>query len=248
MYIWILARVKSAIISFAWGPCSLKIREILAFFAATKLHEHTGDRACMQNAGPKAPETRPYHSPLVIFSHSYFSENPLWANIRPNIRCLTAMLWPAPTRRQLLLRQVTERELCADCHHGILFSCQLIEYSGSQCTCWTPGLDGKLSTHTVNYWFHSTRHTDWLYILRLIQRASTLLEQIGKERSWSDEQIDCDLAVLEKNRLYYVTTESFCIFGKEKTAYPIHFAIIGTRPSSTLEPELECKRIDHMVV
>lgn len=75
-----------------------------------------------------------------------------------------------------------------------------------------------------------------------------MLEQIGKERSWSDEQIDCDLAVLEKNRLYYVTTESFCIFGKEKTAYQIHFAIIGTRPSSTLEPELECKRIDHMVV
>ncbi|KAI8337266.1 hypothetical protein BC941DRAFT_427206, partial [Chlamydoabsidia padenii] len=35
-------------------------------------------------------------------------------------------------------------------------------------------------------------------------RTSTLLEQIGKERSWTDEQVDEDIAILEKNRLYLV--------------------------------------------
>ncbi|ORZ25156.1 hypothetical protein BCR42DRAFT_444959 [Absidia repens] len=35
-------------------------------------------------------------------------------------------------------------------------------------------------------------------------RTSTLLEQIGKERSWTSEQIDNDIAVLDKNRLYLV--------------------------------------------
>ncbi|KAI9253519.1 hypothetical protein BDA99DRAFT_540772 [Phascolomyces articulosus] len=35
-------------------------------------------------------------------------------------------------------------------------------------------------------------------------RASTLLEQIGKERSWTDEQIDHDIDILDNNRLYFV--------------------------------------------
>ncbi|KAI7879653.1 hypothetical protein K492DRAFT_230894 [Lichtheimia hyalospora FSU 10163] len=35
-------------------------------------------------------------------------------------------------------------------------------------------------------------------------RASTLLEQIGKERSWTDDQIDRDIDILEHNRLYFV--------------------------------------------
>ncbi|CAO3653705.1 unnamed protein product [Cunninghamella echinulata] len=35
-------------------------------------------------------------------------------------------------------------------------------------------------------------------------RTSTLLEQIGKEYAWSDEQVDQDIDVLEKNRLYLV--------------------------------------------
>ncbi|KAI9315384.1 hypothetical protein BX666DRAFT_397076 [Dichotomocladium elegans] len=35
-------------------------------------------------------------------------------------------------------------------------------------------------------------------------RASTLLEQIGKERSWTDDQIEQDVDILDRNRLYYV--------------------------------------------
>ncbi|KAG2227893.1 hypothetical protein INT45_002131 [Circinella minor] len=35
-------------------------------------------------------------------------------------------------------------------------------------------------------------------------RASTLMEQIGKERSWTDEQIDQDCVILDDNRLYFV--------------------------------------------
>ncbi|KAI8081298.1 uncharacterized protein BX664DRAFT_301913 [Halteromyces radiatus] len=35
-------------------------------------------------------------------------------------------------------------------------------------------------------------------------RTSTLLEQIGKDRSWTDDQVDSDIAILEKNRLYFV--------------------------------------------
>ncbi|KAI8983715.1 hypothetical protein BDB01DRAFT_850389 [Pilobolus umbonatus] len=35
-------------------------------------------------------------------------------------------------------------------------------------------------------------------------KTSTLLEQIGKEHHWSEEQIDADIDVLEHNRLYYI--------------------------------------------
>ncbi|ORY91081.1 hypothetical protein BCR43DRAFT_498480 [Syncephalastrum racemosum] len=35
-------------------------------------------------------------------------------------------------------------------------------------------------------------------------RVSTLLEQIGCERSWSQDQIDNDLRVLDRNRLYFI--------------------------------------------
>ncbi|CEJ02658.1 hypothetical protein RMCBS344292_16657 [Rhizopus microsporus] len=35
-------------------------------------------------------------------------------------------------------------------------------------------------------------------------RTSTLIEQIGKEHNWSDEQINEDIHILECNRLYYV--------------------------------------------
>ncbi|ORY91067.1 hypothetical protein BCR43DRAFT_498450 [Syncephalastrum racemosum] len=35
-------------------------------------------------------------------------------------------------------------------------------------------------------------------------RASTLLEQIGCERAWSQDQIEADLNVLDKNRLYFL--------------------------------------------
>jgi hypothetical protein len=37
-----------------------------------------------------------------------------------------------------------------------------------------------------------------------MQRTSTLLEQIGQERKWSEEQIDHDIETMENNRLYYV--------------------------------------------
>ncbi|KAI9025961.1 hypothetical protein CLU79DRAFT_803542 [Phycomyces nitens] len=35
-------------------------------------------------------------------------------------------------------------------------------------------------------------------------RTSTLIEQIGKERSWTEEQIDSDIDILEANRLGFV--------------------------------------------
>ncbi|CAO3649644.1 unnamed protein product [Cunninghamella blakesleeana] len=35
-------------------------------------------------------------------------------------------------------------------------------------------------------------------------RTSTLLEQIGKDYNWSDEQVDHDIDILENNRLYLV--------------------------------------------
>ncbi|KAI9261317.1 hypothetical protein EDC94DRAFT_584965 [Helicostylum pulchrum] len=36
-------------------------------------------------------------------------------------------------------------------------------------------------------------------------RTSTLLEQIGKDRKWSDSQIAQDIVTLENNRLYYIS-------------------------------------------
>ncbi|KAG9286697.1 hypothetical protein G9A89_012247 [Geosiphon pyriformis] len=36
-------------------------------------------------------------------------------------------------------------------------------------------------------------------------KASTLLEQIGAERSWYEDQINSDLSILERNRIYTVT-------------------------------------------
>lgn len=35
-------------------------------------------------------------------------------------------------------------------------------------------------------------------------KVSTLLEQIGKERSWEDDKIEADIVVCEDNRLYFV--------------------------------------------
>ncbi|KAG0174381.1 hypothetical protein DFQ30_004694, partial [Apophysomyces sp. BC1015] len=35
-------------------------------------------------------------------------------------------------------------------------------------------------------------------------RTSTLLEQLGQERSWTEDQIDHDINILENNRLYFV--------------------------------------------
>ncbi|KAL0089109.1 hypothetical protein F4703DRAFT_1449751 [Phycomyces blakesleeanus] len=35
-------------------------------------------------------------------------------------------------------------------------------------------------------------------------RTSTLIEQIGKERSWTEDQIDSDIDILEANRLGFV--------------------------------------------
>jgi hypothetical protein len=35
--------------------------------------------------------------------------------------------------------------------------------------------------------------------------ASTLLEQIGHERSWTSQQMDSDIAILVHNRLYFVS-------------------------------------------
>ncbi|KAI8074547.1 hypothetical protein BC940DRAFT_288503 [Gongronella butleri] len=35
-------------------------------------------------------------------------------------------------------------------------------------------------------------------------RTSTLIEQIGKDRGWTDDQVQSDVDILQKNRLYYV--------------------------------------------
>lgn len=43
-----------------------------------------------------------------------------------------------------------------------------------------------------------------LVVSRNQQKASTLLEQIGSERSWSSRDIEKDVDILERNRLYSI--------------------------------------------
>lgn len=37
-----------------------------------------------------------------------------------------------------------------------------------------------------------------------LQKASTLLERIGSERSWSSRDVEKDVDILERNRLYTI--------------------------------------------
>jgi hypothetical protein len=52
---------------------------------------------------------------------------------------------------------------------------------------------------SLNILLHKFTNSFWL------QRASTLLEKIGSERSWTAQQMESDIAILSHNRLYFVS-------------------------------------------